>query len=219
MTPTFKSCACGLSYTREAWLALPFRGLGSYDFKEEGMEVHESRDCSCGSTLSVPVSSRSELQDSVRRALDQHKLQHDALVAVQERCSMLLVENRRLQKLVGNASYGKEGVRTIDRRSAYPYRLETRADTDHDRAAKLAGDLAGPCGIDEDALALIGSALQKHRYGTSIFNQIRILLDVGGRYYDCKRCGKKCQSTSNPVPCESGDGKQFCSYLLETTHG
>lgn len=42
-----KRCACGLSYTREQWEALPDKKV----YELEWLEVHEQRRCSCGSHL------------------------------------------------------------------------------------------------------------------------------------------------------------------------
>jgi len=47
---TFKTCACGCTYTREQWGQLPY--VGPLD---DGVEVTELRNCTCGSTLGIVI--------------------------------------------------------------------------------------------------------------------------------------------------------------------
>jgi hypothetical protein len=49
----YKTCACGASYTREAWGRLEYVGL-QHDAGEHG-EPCEMRNCVCGSTISVEL--------------------------------------------------------------------------------------------------------------------------------------------------------------------
>ena len=45
-----KACGCGRSYSREQWGALDYAGT-----QDDGSEVVELRNCTCGSTLGVVV--------------------------------------------------------------------------------------------------------------------------------------------------------------------
>lgn len=51
MRPWPKTCACGRSYAAEEWLELP--GCGRQD---DGVDILDLRNCSCGSTIAVLVS-------------------------------------------------------------------------------------------------------------------------------------------------------------------
>ena len=51
LTPTIKTCACGRSFTRAEWLALPFIGVQRDDIDLE------MRNCPCGSSIVVEQAS------------------------------------------------------------------------------------------------------------------------------------------------------------------
>ena len=47
--PAVKHCACGRSFTRDAWQALPDPRVYSFPWRE----VHEQRRCPCGSHIVI----------------------------------------------------------------------------------------------------------------------------------------------------------------------
>lgn len=51
--PILKVCACGRSFTRSTWSALPF--VGTADNGRERGELLELRNCLCGSTISIAI--------------------------------------------------------------------------------------------------------------------------------------------------------------------
>lgn len=51
METIHKKCSCGRTYTRSQWEALPVRPDWVFDWGE----VHQMRDCACGSTLHIII--------------------------------------------------------------------------------------------------------------------------------------------------------------------
>jgi hypothetical protein len=55
MPETFKTCACGASYTEDAWEDLPLRGYMRASLEVDGAVI-ELRPClACGSTLAIEL--------------------------------------------------------------------------------------------------------------------------------------------------------------------
>ena len=55
------TCVCGRSYDREGWLQLPYVGVGYTPVDCYGpAESLEYRNCTCGSTIVVPITVRRE---------------------------------------------------------------------------------------------------------------------------------------------------------------
>lgn len=53
----FKTCACGVAYTRAGWRALPLANpeCPRWDVAGDGVDILELRNCCCGSTLAIEV--------------------------------------------------------------------------------------------------------------------------------------------------------------------
>lgn len=120
-----KTCTtCGKSYSKKEWRCLPFVGITTFEWDDvpEWSETvrdlytgqtQESRNCSCGSTLSLVIGQTNEVVNLVLWALNDGARLQDALRSVQARCTELLEENRRLLKANRKVSEVPEEVSEV----------------------------------------------------------------------------------------------------------